>query len=90
MSASRTVRLIPVGDSQGIQIPADILHQLGLATDQDIDLEITDDHLVLRPRHRPRHDWDEQFRAMAKHGDDQLLDPVAPSLTRWDHEEWEW
>lgn len=37
-----------------------------------------------------RDGWEEQFELMAKRGDDPLLDAEAPSLSRWDVEEWEW
>ena len=30
------------------------------------------------------------FAKMAAAGDDRLLDAEAPSLTRWDVEEWQW
>lgn len=36
---------------------------------------------------RPRAAWSEAFRAMAGHGDDELLDDTRP--TRWDEHEWQ-
>ena len=43
---------------------------------------------VARTRKRPRVGWGEQFQAMAKRGDDKLIDEV--SITAWDEGEWEW
>jgi antitoxin MazE len=45
---------------------------------------------VIRPLQHPRQGWEEQFRAMAAAGDDQLLDGDVATLSSWDDEEWEW
>ncbi len=37
-----------------------------------------------------RADWDQQFQAMAKRGDDRLLDGAVLMPTPWDETEWEW
>ncbi|HSN77774.1 MAG TPA: AbrB/MazE/SpoVT family DNA-binding domain-containing protein [Anaerolineae bacterium] len=81
-------RLSRIGNSQGIRIPKIIIEQLGFG--EEVELEVQSDHLIVRPAHTPRAGWDEQFEAMAAAGDDSLLDAGAPSLTRWDEEEWEW
>jgi hypothetical protein len=39
---------------------------------------------------KPRQGWDEAFRVMAEHGDDQLLDEDLTGRTPWDKAEWEW
>lgn len=82
-------KIIKIGNSQGIRIPKIILDQIGLA--EEVELEVKDKQLIIRPSKRPRENWDDAFRAMAENGDDQLLD--AESLitqSRWDEEEWEW
>jgi pyruvate formate lyase activating enzyme len=43
---------------------------------------------AVEPCSLPRQGWDEEFRAMAERGDDQLLD--SPTSTQWDGEEWRW
>ena len=78
--------IIRIGNSRGIRIPKAWIEQLGLTG--EVELVAEDDRLVLRPATRPRQDWDEQFRAMAERGDDQLLD--EPVATDWDEAEWEW
>jgi antitoxin MazE len=70
-----------------VRIPKLVLDQLNLSS--DIELEVQDDHLIVRPSTRPRADWREHFRQMAEHGDDQLLDS-ALTLTEWEASEWEW
>jgi antitoxin MazE len=81
-------RIVKIGNSQGIRIPKVLIDQLGLAS--DIELEVQDGQLVIRSARRPRLGWDTQFRHMAEHGDDHLLDAIPASLSTWDEEEWSW
>ncbi len=81
-------KIVKIGNSQGIRIPKVVVDQLGLAA--DIELEVQDGQLIIRPARQARVGWDEQFRHMAERGDDQLLDPDVPSLSVWDEEEWSW
>jgi antitoxin MazE len=85
MSTVIKTRLVKIGNSHGVRIPKLVLDQLNLST--DIELEVQDDHLIVRPSTHPRADWAEQFRQMAEHGDDQLLDPDV-TLTEWEAAEW--
>jgi len=78
--------IIKIGNSRGIRIPKVIIEQVGLGDEVEIDVQ--PDRLVIRPTARPRYGWDEQFQAMARHEDDQLLD--EPTQTRWDRSEWKW
>ena len=87
MAVVRT-RIIKIGNSQGLRIPKLVLDQLNLK--EEVELEIQDKQLIVRPLRVPRQDWEEQFEAMAAAGDDQLLDEGVPSLTSWDEAEWEW
>lgn len=81
-------RIIRIGNSQGIRIPKNILEQCHL--DRDVIIEPEEGRLVVRPAKTPRADWDGAFEAMAKQGDDALLDPESPAGSDWDEEEWEW
>ena len=72
MSTSLRTRIIKIGNSQGIRIPKILLDQLGLG--EEVELAVQEDQLVIRPIRHPRYGWDEQFRMMAEHGDDRLLD----------------
>ncbi len=87
MSTVIKTRLVKIGNSQGVRIPKLVLDQLNLSS--DVELEVQDDHLIVRPSSHPRADWAEQFRQMAEHNDDQLLDADAP-LTEWEATEWQW
>ena len=85
MNTVRT-RIVKIGNSQGIRIPKVIIDQAGL--EGEIEISVQPDHLIIRPLSRPRQNWEEQFRAMAEHGDDQQLDAATP--TQWDRDEWQW
>jgi antitoxin MazE len=87
MSTIIKTRLVKIGNSQGVRIPKLVLDQLNLSS--DVELEVQDDHLIVRPSTHPRADWAEQFRQMAERSDDQLLDADAP-LTEWEATEWQW
>ncbi len=88
MSTVVRVRIIKIGNSQGVRIPKRLLEQLGLG--EEVELVAKEGQLVIRPVRHPRHGWDEAFQQMAKQGDDQILDETAVSLTQWDRDEWEW
>jgi len=85
MNTIRT-RIVKIGNSRGIRIPKVVIDQLGL--EGEVEISVQRNHLIVRPASRPRDHWDEQFRAMAERGDDQLLD--TPTPTEWDRDEWQW
>ncbi|HKZ87020.1 MAG TPA: AbrB/MazE/SpoVT family DNA-binding domain-containing protein [Anaerolineae bacterium] len=85
MNPIRT-QIVKIGNSRGIRIPKLLLDQVGLSS--EVEISVQRDQLVIRPTSRPRDGWEEQFRAMAEHGDDKLLD--EPVATRWDAGEWKW
>lgn len=87
MSTVIKTRLIKIGNSHGVRIPKVVRDQVGL-TDA-IELEIQGAQLVVRSSSAPRAAWADQFRQMAEHHDDALLDPAIPTTT-WDETEWEW
>lgn len=88
MSTVIKTRMVKIGNSQGVRIPKVVVEQLGLAA--EIELEVQNRQLVIRPARQARLGWDEQFRQMAERGDDQLLDAGTPSFSTWDEEEWSW
>lgn len=87
VQAVRT-RLIRIGNSRGVRLPKTILEQAGL--ERDVDIEVHDGAVVIRPAGHPRAAWPAAFADIAAQGDDFILDADAPSLTSWDEEEWEW
>ncbi len=80
--------IVRIGNSQGVRIPKPLLEQTGLQGEVEITAE--DGSLVIRPVKKPRDGWAAAFQEMARRGDDDLLDEVAPTLSAWDEDEWEW
>ena len=81
-------RIIKIGNSQGVRIPKPLLEQAGLG--DEVELEVQEDRILIRPAKQRREGWDEAFRLMAQEGDDQLLDEDLTGRTDWDRTEWEW
>ena len=88
MPAVVKTRIVKIGNSQGIRIPKLLLDQADLG--EEVELELRGDQIVVRPAYRARHNWEDQFKAMAEKGDDKLLDGDLVIPTAWDEEEWEW
>lgn len=86
MSAVLKARIIKIGNSHGVRIPKLWLEQLALG--EEVEMAVQSDQIIIRPAHRPRHNWEREFQVMAANGDDRLLDEAI--ATRWDKEEWEW
>jgi antitoxin MazE len=80
--------IVRIGNSQGVRIPKPLLEQTGLQG--VVEMTVENGSLVIRPVKKPRDGWASAFQAMAKHGDDTLLDKAAPTLSAWDGDEWEW
>jgi antitoxin MazE len=88
MGTGTKTRIVRIGNSQGIRIPKVLLDQVDLG--EEVELQVQDGHLVIRPSQPARRGWDEQFSRMSESGDDRLLDAQTMSLTSWDADEWEW
>jgi len=80
--------IIKIGNSQGVRIPKPIIEQCGLVN--EVELEVHDHELIIRPLTHPRRNWENAFMAMAANGDDKLLDSATITTSSWDEDEWEW
>lgn len=78
--------LIAIGNSRGIRIPKPVIEQCGFG--DEVEMDVRNREIVLRPLSNPRHGWDQAFAQMARLKDDALLDEAVD--TRFDSEEWEW
>ena len=81
-------RIVKIGNSQGIRIPKPILEQTGIM--DDVELEVDNNQIIIRPVTHPRKGWGSAFKTMAKNEDDQLIDNMEAISNEWDEEEWEW
>lgn len=80
--------VIRIGNARGIRIPNALLEQCQLR--DEVEIEVRDNHLVIRPVAKPRRGWADAFRRMHEQGDDGLLDKESLPATQWDKTEWEW
>ncbi len=82
-------KVIRIGNSRGIRIPSHILEQSGLKG--EVELEVKENQLILKPISKVREDWDKAFQSMSGNKDDVLLDKESlENQSSWDKEEWEW
>ncbi len=79
------VSIIKIGNSQGIRLPKPVIKACGF--EKEVELEIHDHEVLIRPITQPRHNWENTFKSMAVNGDDKLLE--LPETT-WDKDEWQW
>jgi antitoxin MazE len=82
------VRIVKIGNSQGIRIPKPLILQAGLKG--EVDLQVEDNRLVISRVARPRARWSLAFSLMGQRGDDKLLDGDVVRASQWDEEGWEW
>ena len=80
-------KIIRIGNSKGLRLSKYILDASGIHG--DVTVEARNGEIIILQAHDRRKDWDAQFKDMASHHDDALLDSDA-SLTGWDDSEWEW
>jgi antitoxin MazE len=82
-------KVIKIGNSKGIRIPRHMLEQSGLKS--EVEIEVKDKTIVLKPTTKIREDWDNAFQKMSENKDDILLDEeYLKNSTSWENEEWEW
>jgi antitoxin MazE len=81
-------RIVKIGNSQGIRIPKPLLEQTGIM--DDVELDIENNQIIIRPISNPRKGWDNAFKSMAEREDDTLVDGTDNFSHSWDEEEWQW
>jgi antitoxin MazE len=60
----RDVKLVPIGNSQGVRIPKALLQKYALA--EPLVLEETDQGILLRKKREDKFSWEDTFKAMAE------------------------
>ena len=81
------LNIVRIGNSNGVRIPKALLEQCGFK--DKVIVKVENGTLILIPDDTPRVGWEESFKAMAKAGDDALLDPDTIE-SDFDKNEWEW
>ena len=80
--------IVKIGNSQGIRIPKPLLDQTGIM--DDVELEVKDHQIIIRPVQDARAGWDSAFESMADNGDDALIDGADTISHSWDEAKWQW
>jgi antitoxin MazE len=81
------VKIIRIGNSQGIRIPKSMLEQVGLSGVADLAVE--DGKIVLQPPQKhPRAGWDEAFAGSSQELSEEDRDWIEADLT--DDKDWTW
>lgn len=88
MTIAVHTRIVRIGNSQGVRIPKPLLEQAGIS--DQVELEVAEGRISIRPATRARAGWEERFAAMAAAGDNRLIDEARWASTVFDEEEWEW
>lgn len=86
MTTAIKTRIVKIGNSQGFRIPKNLLEQSGI--NSEVEIEVHENHLIIRPVAQVRKGWEQAFIEMAKKHDDVLLDDS--NTTEWDDREWQW
>ena len=81
------VSLVKIGNSHGIRIPKTLIEQCGF--NGEIELEVKEGALLLRPAKPSREGWNQAFEKAGGSGE---VEPLLPnSLSEeWDNAEWTW
>jgi antitoxin MazE len=82
-------KIVKIGNSRGIRIPKSVIEESGLH--DEVELEVDEDTIIIKPHSKNRESWDAAFQKMAKNADDILLDTeILLDQSKWDEEEWKW
>jgi len=65
-----------------------LLEESGLS--REVDISVHDGTLVIAAAGRAQQGWDEAFRRMVVHGDDELLDGDVETSEVFDQASWMW
>lgn len=81
------LKVVQIGNSQGIRLPKPLLEQCGIKN--EVEAKAVKGVIVLRPIKKSRRKgWDEAFKEMSHQGDDQLL--ISDGGSEFDESEWRW
>lgn len=83
------IKLVRIGNSQGIRIPKPVIEEIGLSG--EVEMILKDNQIILRSAKQTRKGWDSAFERMAEEQDDQLIDKEEVEVPgKWDETEWTW
>ena len=65
------VPIVKIGNSKGLRLSETVIDKYNIRDSVEMILE--EEQIVIRPSTKPRHGWDQAFKAMNVNGDDKLL-----------------
>lgn len=80
-------KIVRIGNTHYLRIPQALVKKCHL--EGEIDMRTEGHRLVIQCAGKPRRDWKERFKEMARNGDD-ALDAETVRSTKWEKTEWEW
>ena len=78
-------QIIKIGNSHGIRIPKAVLEETKMSG--DVELEVTNEGILIRNIKKPRADWDAVFKSLSDKDDDLQLGRASTSFEKKD---WQW
>lgn len=81
-------KIVRIGNSQGIRIPKIMLSESCL--EEDVEIEVCDEGIIIRPAKNPRQNWETAFREMADEDADELLIEDRDAPTAFEKGSWKW
>jgi antitoxin MazE len=81
------IKLINIGNSKGLRLSKALIQQYNIT--EDIQLELKEDGILLKPITKPRSGWSEQFEKSVKQIEKQEKNWME-ARNRFDKEEWTW
>jgi len=83
------VKLIPIGNSKGVRIPASIIRECGL--EGELDLEVREGGVLIKPSANPRAGWEAAIQRSSQppSANEELLIPDDLE-NEFDETEWTW
>jgi len=67
------VSVIKIGNSKGIRLSKTILEKYEIK--DTVEMVLEEDHIILKPKIKPRNGWEKDFQEMHESGDDKLIMP---------------
>lgn len=68
-------QILKIGGSKGIRIPTSLLNRIGVQN--ELEIEIHDNQIVIRPTRKGHKSWEEAFGAMLNHEEDDFPDELT-------------
>ena len=67
------VSVVKIGNSKGIRLSKTLLEKYNIK--DTVELVLEDEHIIIKPKNKPRKGWESAFKEMHEVGDDKPLMP---------------